>query len=116
MRTTCVPTVLNTGRRVSGSYNHPLQVCKPQHTQSALQQIDWLAHVVYAEVFCQRRIFFGDGFVHSVGHVAIGGVSGGGGAQLGDVDGFGEVHLEERALAERSEEHTSELQSPMYLA
>src|SRR5208282_4075436 len=45
-------------------------------------------------------IFGGYGFVHGIGYVAIGRVSGGRGAQFGNVDSLGKVHLKQGALAE----------------
>src|SRR5437667_12912662 len=59
------------------------------------QQVYRLPHIGHAEMLGQRRIAAGHCLVHGVRHVAIREVSGGGGAQPGDVERFGEIHFEE---------------------
>src|ERR1700733_2379336 len=66
---------------------------------SALQQIHRLADNMSPKMFLQRRMLCCDSFVHGIGHIAIGRMAGGRGAQLGNVNGLGEIHLEQRALA-----------------
>src|SRR5258708_40277298 len=72
---------------------------------SPLQQVDWLVHVFDPEVACKARVALCDGEIHLPGDSAIAEVAGDAGAQLGDVEGFGEVHLEHGAdaRAEREE-------------
>src|SRR6185312_15625560 len=65
----------------------------------SLQHVDWFANVGGAEVLCEGGVLFADGLVHFPGDAAVGDVSLGGGAEFGDVEGFGEIHFEERAFA-----------------
>ena len=64
----------------------------------SLEQVQGLPDVGDAEVRRQRRIALGDSFEHGVSDIAVREMSGGRGAQLGNVEGFGEIHFEERAL------------------
>jgi len=59
------------------------------------QQIDGLVDVFDAEVLGEGWMFVSDGFVHLPGYAAVAEVAGDAGAEFGDVEGFGEVHLEE---------------------
>ena len=44
-------------------------------------------------------MFVSDGLVHLPGYAAVAEMAGDAGAEFGDVEGFGEVHLEEGAVA-----------------
>ncbi len=66
---------------------------------SAIQQIDRYGVVSDAEVAGERGVLSLDGEEHLPGDLAIAEVTCRAAAQLGDVLGFGEVHLEERADA-----------------
>ena len=65
----------------------------------ALEQVDGLGEVGDAEVFGEGGVLALYGEVHFPGDAAVGEVSGGAGAELRDVLGFGEVHFEEGADA-----------------
>ncbi len=62
----------------------------------AFEDVDGLGEVCHAEVFGEGGVLALDGQVHFPGDFAVGEVSGGAGAEFGDVLGFGEVHFEER--------------------
>src|ERR1700739_2254948 len=61
----------------------------------ALQQVDGFVDVGDAEVIGERGVLALDGEEHLPGDAAVGEGTLRGGAQLGDVDGLGEVHFEE---------------------
>ena len=54
---------------------------------------------MYAKILGERWVLSRNGFIHGVGDIAVGDVARRGSAEFGDVDGFGEVHFEEGALA-----------------
>ena len=73
--------------------------CAPVVLMSPLQGVDGDVDVSDAKILCQDRMPFGDGFIHFPGDAAVGDVALGRAAQLGNVESFREIHLEERAAA-----------------
>ena len=65
----------------------------------ALQHVDGLGEVGDADVPGQGGVLALERQKHLPGYAAVAEVAGGGGAQFGDVLGFGEVHFEEAADA-----------------
>ena len=61
--------------------------------RSALKEVDGLGEVGDADVAGEGGVLALKGQEHFPGDAAVAEVAGGGGAQFGDVLGFGEVHL-----------------------
>ncbi len=63
-----------------GHYLVPAACKREPFVCSALQQIHRRRHIMHAEILCQCRILPHHGLIHRIGHVAVGNVSGRGGA------------------------------------
>src|SRR5258708_2741180 len=65
----------------------------------SIEQVLRLADIGYPDVTSERRMLPQYGFIHCVSHIAVREMARGRGAKFGDVESFGQVHLEKSALA-----------------
>ena len=86
------------GQRYVDTYNLRIE---DKSTGLPLQQIHRCRDIVHPKILGQRGILPRHGLVHRIRNVAIRNVPRRSGPQLGNVDSFGEIHLEQRPLAER---------------
>ena len=64
-----------------------------------MEEVDGVVDVLDAEERGEGGVVAGYGLEHLPGDAAVAEVAGDSGAEFGDVEGFGEVHFEEGAVA-----------------